>query len=198
MASYSKEIEQMRLDSYESVTSLFGLATLISTRLGLSNPNVTGDFQFQLGQITCVCDNYNEFVENAYGAENFGFISTQIRIQEEAHAVIYISSIGGTQIRVSTSSRVLLEKFFVELEKQQSGVQNAINGVTQNIIDSVVINGDGNVVANNNSSVEVETKQEGPTIKSFWTGILQNIASNLLWYILTLVAGALIAYVATK
>ena len=67
MASYSKEIEQMRLDSYESVTSLFGLATSISTRLGLSNPNVTGDFQFQLGQITCVCDNYNEFVENAYG-----------------------------------------------------------------------------------------------------------------------------------
>lgn len=198
MASFSKEIEGMNLQSYDSVVSLHKTIIQLSNNLGLVKPKVTGRFQFKLGKLTCVCEGLDEFVENAYGAENFHFVSTQIQIQDGTNMVVYISSIGGDPIRVHADSRVVLEKFFVELESALSATQNSTNSVTQNIIDSVVINGDGNVVANKNSSVEIEAEAKESVVKSFWTGILQNITSNFLWYLLTLAAGALVAYFAMK
>ena len=198
MASFSKVIEGMHLQTYESVVSLYRLIAMLSDNLGLVKPKVKGEFQFRLGKITCVCENYDEFVENAYGAEDFRLVSVQVLIKDGNTTVIFVHSIGGDSISAQADSRSVLEKFFTELEKLQSAAQNPTNGVTQNIIDSVVINGDGNTVANNNSSVEVETKQEDSVAKSFWTGILQNITSNFLWYLLTLAAGALVAYLAMK
>ena len=198
MASFSKEIEGMSLQTYDSVVSLYRLITELSNNLGLIKPKVKGEFQFRLGKITCVCESYDEFVENAYGAEDFHLVAINFIIRDGITTVISIHSIGGHRVSVQADSRAVLEKFFTELEMAQSVAQNPTNGVTQNIIDSVVINGDGNTVANNNSSVEVETRQEDSAAKSFWTGILQNIASNFLWYLLTLAAGALVAYLAMK
>ena len=198
MASFIKEIEGMTLQSYDSVVSLHKTIIQLSNNLGLVKPNVTGRFQFKLGKLTCVCEGLDEFVENAYGAENFHFVSTRIQIRDGTNMVVYMSSIGGDPISVHTDSRVVLEKFFVELESALSAAQNSTNSVTQNIIDSVVINGDGNVVANKNSSVEIEAEAKESVVKNFWTGILQNITSNFLWYLLTLAAGALVAYFAMK
>lgn len=198
MASFSKEIEDMRLQTYDSVVSLYRLITELSNNLGLIKPTVKGEFQFRLGKITCVCESYDEFVENAYGAEDFHLVAINLIIRDGITIVISIHSIGGDRVSVQADSRAVLEKFFTELEMAQSVAQNPTNGVTQNIIDSVVINGDGNTVANKNSSVEIEVEPKESTVKNFWTGILQNITSNLLWYILTLTAGALVTYFAMK
>lgn len=198
MASFSKEIEDMSLQTYDSVVSLYRLITELSNNLGLIKPKVKGEFQFRLGKITCVCESYDEFVENAYGAEDFRLVAINFIIRDGITTVISIHSIGGHCVSVHADSRAVLEKFFMELELARSAAQNPTNSITQNIIDSVVINGDGNTVANKNSSVEIEAEPKESVAKNFWMGILQNIASNFLWYFLTLVAGALVAYLAMK
>lgn len=197
MTSFSKEIEGMSLTTYDSVVTLYKKIITISNNLCLTLPKVEGKFLFALGKIRCSCDSYDEFVENAFGAENFHLISTHFYIADGKTTIVWISSLGENPVCVQADSRIVLEKFFTELESVQSAAQNPTNSVTQNIIDSVVINGDRNTVANNNSSIEIEVEPESAT-KNFWMGILQNITTNFLWYLLTLAAGALVAYLAMK
>lgn len=198
MASFSKEILEITLQTYDDVVSLYKLITKLSHKLGLAEPNVEGEFHFTLDKITCICDSYDEFIENAYGVENFHYISIHFRIMDGDTTVIYIYSLGKNPVSVSADSRIMLENFSTELDEILLSAHNPTNIVTQTIIDSVVINGDKNTVANNNSSVELETERAKSTAKSFWMGILQNITSNFLWYLLTLLAGVLITYFAIR
>lgn len=188
----------MTIESYDDVVSLYSLLSSISCGLGLSRPNVTGRFHFYIGKISCVCNSYKEFVEEAYGTESFRFISASIYINDRNETVVSIQSIGGDSVSASADSRIVLEKFFTQLETTQKSAQNIDNGITQTIIDSVIINGNRNVVANNKSQVNAETDKKESGFRKFCVDVLQDIMSNFIWYLLTLGAGVLLTYLAMK
>ena len=108
MASFSKEIEGMSLQTYDSVVSLYRLITELSNNLGLIKPKVKGEFQFRLGKITCVCKSYDEFVENAYGAEDFHLVAVNFTIRDGITTVIFIHSIGGHHISVQAEKNEIM------------------------------------------------------------------------------------------
>ena len=145
MASYCKKIAGLELESYDDMVTLYKLVTIVSMKIDLENPRIT------------VCESYDELVENAYGAESFRFVSAQIMIWNKRTPVISVSCIGKSSVTVSADSRPVLEKFFIEYETAKNHSQNPTNGIVQNINNSVVVTGSGNIAANNSGKIEIKT-----------------------------------------
>lgn len=165
---------------------------------------VETNFLFHISDITCSCKGIEEFVENAYGQAEYDFVSMDMSIRSEDKSIAYINvnSFGG--IRLSTDSKVMLERTINLLENtslDEAEVNDPISVMyieTQINNDGVIIQGDGNTVANNHSEIEIENKQEESGVKVFWSSVLQNITSNFIWYLLSLLAGGLVTYCLTN
>ncbi|MBE6944418.1 MAG: hypothetical protein E7453_09270 [Ruminococcaceae bacterium] len=198
MASFSKNIDDVKLKTYEDVVAFYDLLSNTSLELGLTKPKIETHTQFYIGKISCVCKNYEEFVENAYGADSFKIIALDFFIYDGSNRVVYIGYIGLGRVSASADSRVMLEKFLLQLQKEQKMIKNRNQVSSQHIVDSVVINGSGNIVANNGGNVVTKEMEKKNRVKDFFLGVLENITSNLIWYILTFAAGLLLAYLTTR
>ena len=198
MASFSRNVDDVKLKTYEDVAMLHNLLSAASMKLGLVEPRIKTKVQFYIGEISCMCESYEEFVENAYGTENFKLIAVDVHIYDRSNSVIYVGYIGMGRVSASADSRAMLEKFLMQLQKEQNAIKNGDQAVTQNIVDSVVITGNGNTVANNGGNIMSVEKKKENRMRDFFSGILQNIASNLIWYLITFVAGILLAYLTTR
>ena len=162
------------------------------------------DFLFHISDISCSCHGIEEFVENAYGQADYDMVSMTISIYAENKSIAYLSvnSFGG--IRISTDSRVMLEQIVNLLENTSLNEAEANDPISVAFIgtqiknDGVIVQGSSNTVANNHGKIEIEGKTEEPAAKTFWMSVLQNITSNYIWYLLSVVVGSLVTYYLTN
>ena len=76
--------------------------------------NVRTSFGFYMSDISCFCNNIEEFVAHAYGQANYSFISMDFTAGSEES--LYISVDCNNQIRVSAESKNLLERAVTSLK----------------------------------------------------------------------------------
>lgn len=156
--------------------------------------NVSSTFDFRIGDISCSCRTIEEFIENAYGAHMFSLSTMHILALD---INIYLCADSRNVVIVSANSKRDLEEMVGLLDSTDLGTEEINDPISVIYIErqdnSVTVNGDRNVVANNHSiMVDKQEKKESKT--SNWIqGICQGILANLMWWILGVVAVALLA-----
>ena len=138
--------------------------------------------------------NCKMFIENAYGAHMFSLSTMHILALD---INIYLCADSRNVVTVSANSKRDLEEMVGLLDSTDLGTEEINDPISVIYIErqdnSVTVNGDRNVVANNHSiMVDKQEKKESKT--SNWIqGICQGILANLMWWILGVVAVALLA-----
>lgn len=205
MASFRKSIKnKYGVKTYQDTKNTYDWLSKALHKGDFRKLTISSEFLFDVSEITCSCEGIAEFVENAFGQEKYNFISFTMPVYSEGKRVAFISVNSNTEIGIITESKMMLEKIIgllenTSLEDNESEVTTAVTYVENQINNNgVLIRGDGNMVANNRSELEIEKTAEESGFKQFCVGIMQNITSNFLWYLLTLTAGALATYFAMK
>lgn len=116
----------------------------------------------------------------------------------------YISVGYDNNVRISTESKVLLEKI-INILQETSLTEVEINDPAsltyigqQN--NNIVVNGTGNIVATHQSTVTspVKDSEKESRVKQWFRAIMQNLLSNGLWYLLCFGIGAVITLFLSK
>lgn len=207
MASFIKTIRNLyKTDTYQGTKNTYDWIVKAVNKGEFRELEIKVKCLFNISDITCSCQGIAEFIENAYGQADYDLVSMDIAVYSKDKSVAYIivNSFGG--IKISTESKVMLERIVNLLENtslDETEIDDTISVTyveTQINNNGVIVRGDGNIVANDHSEIEFKkdrTKEES-SIRKFWEGIIQNVTSNFIWYLLTLVAGAVCAYFAMK
>ena len=205
MASFSKSItNKYGVKTYQDTKNTYDWLSKALHKGDFRELTILSEFLFDVSDITCSCDGIAEFVENAFGQEKYNLLVLKLFVYSEEKRVAFISIYPGTGINISTESKVMLEKIIellenTSLEDNEYKATTAVTYVENQINNNgVLIRGDSNMVANSHSKLEIEKASEESGIKQFCVGIMQNITSNFLWYLLTLAAGVLATYFAMK
>ena len=205
MASFAKGISNVyKVDTYQGTKNTYDWVIKAIHKGDFQELKIKTKFLFCISDITCSCQGIEEFIENAYGQANYDLVSMDMSVYSEDKSIAYIivNSFGG--VKISTDSKVMLERIVSFLENtslDETEVNDPISIMfieTQINNDGVMIQGNSNVVANNHSEVEMDKEEEESCLKKFWSGVWQNIASNFIWYLLTLAAGGLLTYLLTN
>ncbi len=165
---------------------------------------INADFIFDISEISCSCEGITEFIENAYGQAGYSLTSFNLSAYSEKKKIAFMIIDSFCGIRIFTDSKVMLERIINLVENTSLDETEENNPISVTYVetqinnDGVIIKGDGNVVANNHSEVEVDKEEKESGLKTFLNGVFQNIASNFLWYLLTLTAGGLLTYFLTN
>ena len=207
MASFTKGIRNVyNADTYQGTKNTYDWIVKAIYKGKFQELEIKTKFLFHISDIMCSCQGIEEFVENAYGQANYDLVSMDMSVysEDKTTAYIIVNSFGG--VKISTDSKVMLEHIVNLLENTSLDETEMNDPISVTYVETqinnngVIVRGDGNIVASDHSEIELEkgkTKEES-SIRKFWTGILQNVTSNFVWYLLTLVAGALCAYFAMK
>ena len=204
MADFTKRIKsKYGVKTYQDTKNTYDWLSNALHKGDFPKLRISSDFLFDVSDITCSCDGISEFVENAFGQEKYQLISFSMAVYSEEKRIAYFTINSDAAISICTKSKVMLEKIIRLLDNtslEERELETAAVTYVKNQINNngVVIHGDGNVVANNHSKLEIEKASEESGLRQFCAGIIQNIASNFLWYLLTLVAGVLATYFAMK
>ena len=205
MASFAKVINNsFNTNTYQGTKNTYDWIVKAIHKGDFPGIEIKSEILFDLCDINCSCKGIEEFVENAYGQTDYELVSLHISVYSEDKSIAYLSVNSFGRIRISTDSRGMLEKIVNLLENTSLDEAEANDPISVTYIetqinnDGVIVHGNQNNVANNHSEIEIEQEKGDSGVKSFLSGILQNIASNFLWYLLTLVAGGVLTYLATN
>ena len=222
MADCTMEITWVDNPTYEDVKKLYErFETTVSQ---MAQERISAHFNFRCGRMNYVVKSIEEFTETAFGETDFSLTALQFSANLPDQASVRINYLCG--LTCSASSKVLLEKFKEGLSlemcfevRQSQGQENtpgrpeAHAAVSANDIQGVVnspitINGSGNVINVAGGSISgneveneqkhVKTTEESNGVKAFFSGVLQNVTSNAVWYLLVLIGTALLSYFATN
>lgn len=195
LASFSQTIEcKYGIKSYQSAKNTYDWMLKSIYKMKKAPENVSSTFDFRIGDISCSCRTIEEFIENAYGAHMFSLSTMHILALD---INIYLCADSRNVVTVSANSKRDLEEMVGLLDSTDLGTEEINDPISVIYIErqdnSVTVNGDRNVVANNHSiMVDKQEKKESKT--SNWIqGICQGILANLMWWILGVVAVALLA-----
>lgn len=203
MASFSQNISgKYGVKSYRDTKNTYDWIMKSLNKGDFENLEVTAEFLFRVSEITCSCNKIEEFVEYAYGQSNYEFISMHFSIKSEGISLWFVSVDSASQVRISTDTKSLLEKI-VGLLKNTSLDGTEKNGpISVTHIDyqnnSVIVNGDSNIIANEHSTITNKQEKPESKINKWLQGICQGILANWIWYILGLVASALLIWAVSK
>lgn len=205
MASYKKEITNIYgVKTYQDTKNTYDWITKALQKGNFPQLRIDADFLFDISEISCSCEGITEFVENAYGQAGYKLTIFHLYAYSENNRIAFILVDPFCGIKVSTDSKVMLERVVNLIENttlDETEVNDPISVTyveTQINNDGVIVHGDGNIIANNHSEVEVEKEKKESGLQAFLKGIFQNIASNFLWYLLTLAVGGLLTYFLTN
>lgn len=165
MADFSKTIKsKYDFKTYESTKKAVDWILLSLKKIELSSQKPKVSFLFNIGDIGCSCETIEEFVENAYGQK--GYSLTEVKVVQFLHSNIcaYICSRNNNELYISTNNKNTLEKIIQSLEV--TCVDDSDN----------------------------DKKQKDSKVKQWFIAIMQNLLANWIWYLLTLIASALILY----
>ena len=195
LASFSQTIEcKYGIKSYQSAKNTYDWMLKSIYKMKKAPENVSSTFDFRIGDISCSCRTIEEFIENAYGAHMFSLSTMHILALD---INIYLCADSRNVVTVSANSKRDLEEMVGLLDSTDLCTEEINDPISVLYIErqdnSVTVNGDRNVVANNHSiMVDKQEKKESKT--SNWIqGICQGILANLMWWILGVVAVALLA-----
>ena len=201
MATFWKDIKnKYSVRTYQDTKNTYDWIIKAINKGNFGCDEVDAEFLFDISSMLCSCHGIDEFIENAYGYDGYKFTQMRLSFCPENCGRVGIAVGYDNKISISSTNKVMMEKLASLLDSTSLDEAEINNPVSLTYIktqinnDGVIINGDHNTVANNHSEIEVEQKKEEPGIKSFWAGILQNITSNFIWYLLTFGAGIVIAY----
>ena len=205
MAHFKKEIKNIYGDkTYQDTKNTYDWLTKALQKGNFPELRIDSDFLFAISEITCSCEGIEEFVENAYEQTGYKLVCFHLYAYSENKSIAFILVQTDCRIEISTDSKMMLERIVNLIENTTLDETEANDPISVTYVetqinnDGVIVQGNGNIVANNHSKVEVEKEQKESGVKAFWKGVFQNITSNFLWYILTLVAGGLVTYLLTK
>lgn len=205
MASFKKEIKNTYgTKTYQDTKNTYDWITKALYKGDFPELVINSEFLFDISEISCSCEGITEFVENAYGQAGYSFTTFNLSVYSDKKRIAFVIVDLFCSVRISTDSKVMLERIVNLIEStslDETEVNDPISVTyveTQINNDGVIVNGDGNIIANNHSEVEVGKEKKESAFKTFWEGVVQNIASNFLWYLLTLVAGSLLTYLLTN
>ncbi len=199
VASFSQQIEgKYGTKSYQDTKNTYDWIMKSLNRGEFQDLKVETYFLFDMSEITCSCESIEEFVEHAYGQSNYHLISMRFCIEAKEIPLWFISVDNRSKLHISTDTKSLLEKMVDLLRNTSLDEAENDSPISVTYIEhqdnSVTVNGDSNIIANNHSTIL--DKQEKPTSKiSGWLkGICQGILANWIWYILGLVVCTLLAW----
>lgn len=204
MADFAQRIEnKYGTDTYQDTKNTYDWIMKAIQKMNFSN--IRTSFGFYMGEISCFCNNIEEFVAHAYGQADYSFISMNFTVESEESLFISVDS--GNQIRVSAESKNLLERAVISL-KNTTLDESEVNNLTSVIYVNqqhvgTLIGGNNNIVANDHSSVVagnnnlIGQSDKESLIKQWLKAIGQNLISNGVWYILCILGGIVIARLAT-
>lgn len=205
MAKFSKNNIKLKygVKTFEETKRTYDWIEKAALKWGGENVQIKSEFLFDLGDITCSTEGIKEFIETVYGASDYRLTSFDIYIEDGSQRISlhYLHSLS-----IYTGSKVELENFLSILEKsdldkktetpQINYIENQTNIDNHN--GGTIIQGNNNVVATNNSKVNLNGTRKESKLKKWLIAIGQNLLSNWIWYLLTIGITALIAYFATK
>ena len=177
---------------------LINLSQLKGQKMDINASKIRESFLFGIDSITYSTKSFSEFTEHAYGASNFSLISFQIMafLSKKDYIVFnYLSDIS-----VGAANKETLERILSLLENTTADEPPDLQSITYK--DFVIVEGNGNTVANNGSIITVNSEaleaKKGSRAKQWIIAIMQNLAANGLWYLLCLAGGAIITWLITK
>ena len=174
MATFWKKIKNKHeIKTYQDTKDSYDWIMKALQKGDFDSTSMEAKFLFTVSGILCSCKGIEEFTENAYGYSDYKLNNFCISFWPGESGLVSITAKSGNEVSISTESRVLLEEIVKLLESTYLDDEAA------------------------NTTLVVKMEKES-TIRDFLTGIAQNIASNLIWYILTLAAGFVIAYLTKK
>lgn len=200
MASFSQSISgKYGVKSYQETKNTYDWMLKSIYKMKKTPKNISSKFDFRSGDIYCSCKAIEEFVENAYGAHMYSLSIMHILALD---VNIYLSVDSRNVVTASANSKKDLEEIVGLLDGTELGPEEINDPISVIYIDrqdnSVTVNGDRNVVANDHSViVDKHEKEESQTSKWF-QGICQGVLANGIWKLLGILAVAIIAYIATK
>lgn len=188
------------VDTYQNTKNTYDWIMKALTKGMLDFDDLDVDFLFTVAEITCSCNGIEEFIENAYGQVGYRLTQMAVTFSVKEAGRVRISVEPNDCVSISTTTKSMLEKIVNLLENTSLDETEANDPISVTYIetqinnDGVIVHGNQNNVANNHSEIEIEQEQGDSGVKSFLSGILQNITSNFIWYLLTFGAGIVIAY----
>ncbi len=205
MSSYRKTVNDIKIASYEEVKELYLRVSTIADEM--RKESAVLHFQFRCGDITYVAESIEDFTKDAYGATDFHLVSMQLMYflpGKEQISMNYLSDVS-----VTASNKVLLEDLIKRLNiTSKTNATHSKQQIQNSGGNTIIINGNGNVVANaggvisgndiENEQDVLQPEEKQSKIKDFFSGVLQNIVSNIVWYLLGLIAAAVIAYISMQ
>lgn len=195
MAKFSKNINcKYGFSTYENVKDTYNWIQKSLQKLNRKNIRITERFQFHVGDISCAVDNYSEFVQYGYGVSDFEFVAIYIHASSENEDIYISDGWEGENylLRISSDSKETLEKVCEALSNTNLNDTNPspnITYITTQNNNNTNITGDNNVVINQSEDVDINNtgkKKAESTIKQWLRAIAQNLLSNWVWYLLTL------------
>ena len=142
MANFTQPIDNpYGVDTYENAKKTYDW--IYSTlKNGRFIPGfITSDFLFDIGEITCSCKNVREFINNAYGQENYNHITMSInQISLLARKAIFIH-VETKNIRVAATDKQVLDNVVKSLKKwpdevvpRQTKIHQWVEGIIQGLL----------------------------------------------------------------
>lgn len=144
MTNFTQQIDNpYGVDTYENVKKTYDWI-YNTLKNGRFIPGfITSEFLFDIGAITCSCKNIRDFIENAYGQENYHHITMSInQISLLTRKAIFIS-VGPKNIRIAATNKQVLNSIVKSLEKWPDEVvpkQTKIHQWSENIIQGLLTN----------------------------------------------------------
>ena len=175
MATFWKDIKnKYSVKTYEDTKKSHDWVIKALQKATFDCSDLKSDFLFTVSGILCSCKGVEEFTENAFGYTDFRLNHIYISFWPKDYGHVSISIEHDNQVSISTESRIMLEEIITLLEKTSIDEEQG-----------------------DHTSVIRVKMDDDFSIKQFFAGIVQNIASNFIWYLLTLLAGGLLAYFMT-
>ena len=207
MPSFSQKIDlKYDTDTYEGVRDNYNWIIKSAQKLTNEELDIDSEFLFQLGKVDCSASGIDEFVNQCYGTNEFKLTAFDVFIRKK-HGGRLFSALYCLKLDVFADSRNDLEKIITILNQtslEETSQENTPYTVNEYHNVGVVVSGDNNVVANNNSTIANNgssvnhTPAKESAIKQWIVSISQNLAANLIWYLLTAVGASLITYIVLK
>jgi len=191
MGSYSTKVSSpYKTATYKDIKDIYMWIIDVYKLLGGKESDVSSCFLYDIGDINCSSDSFDEFTENAFGQD---INLTHIRLnnfesKETFHIYISISpkrAYEDKNVSFTCDSRMELSQVLDKITELSETKDESTPTITtqNNYIDNVVIMDnatihDSNIGGHKNRIIKQQDKKQ-----NFWQRVWQNVISNLLWWI---------------
>lgn len=200
LASFSQIVKcKYGIETYQDTKNTYDWMLKSLYKMNQTPKNVSSDFSFYTGDISCSCKTIEEFVENAYGAQMYS-LSTMSILAFDLN--VYLAVDSRNVVTARANSKKDLEEIVGLLDITELGPEEINDPISVTYIErqdnSVTITGNRNIVANNHSTIVDEQEKAESKTSKWLQGICQGVLANGVWKLLGILAAIIIAYTIGK